>query len=95
MPGRSTLTATCAAVGRDRAVDLRDRGGADRLGIEARRRSCSSGFERLLDRRLDLLERRGRQAVLQPLEVARASSPTRSGRVASAWPSLIAAGPIS
>ena len=65
-PGYWTLTATVAPVVRDRAVDLADRGGGERLLLElgedvADGCSPSSSREQLLD----LLERQRRDVVAQ------------------------------
>ena len=71
MSGRSTLTATCAAVGGDGAMDLGDRGGADRLRVDVRENASSGLLETLSIASLICVERRGRQAVLEHEQVAR------------------------
>ena len=84
-----------AALDRDGAVDLRDRGGADGDFVDAAEQGLDRGLERLLDRALDRGEGLGGSESWSWRRFAAAASPTRSGRVASAWPSLIAAGPIA
>ena len=75
-------------------VDLRDGGRRDGLA-EAMRTSPSSGLPR--SRSTTASRCAGRERRQTVLQLARArcamSSPTRSGRVASTWPSLICAGP--
>jgi hypothetical protein len=53
------------------AVDLGDRGGADRLRVEIREDFLERLLQPLLDGEADLLEGGRRQAVLEELEVAR------------------------
>ena len=95
MPGRRTLTATTRPFGIHSLVDLGDRCGADRLGIEAGVKILERRAERRFDDLADRCKRGGGKVVLQLRRFSAARSPTRSGRVDSAWPSLIAAGPIS
>ena len=54
-----------AALGGHGAVDLGNRGGADRFGVEARIELIHWGLERGFDRRLDRCERGRRQIVLE------------------------------
>src|SRR3546814_1494959 len=61
--GAAHLDRDRAAVGRHRAVDLRDRGRADRLGVEF----GIERFERRLEGRLDLLRSEEHTSELQSL----------------------------
>ena len=73
------------AFGGDRAVDLGDRGGADRLGIDRGEDLVERLAEALLDRRLDLVERR-RAAGCPGAKRGRAPPPRRPDRAASPAP---------
>ena len=61
----------CPPVGRDRAVHLRDRGGADGRLLDRREHRVPRLAERFLDGAADLREREGRQPVLQLRQFAR------------------------
>ena len=60
-----------AAIGGDGAVDLRDRGSADRHRIEAGEHRLDRTAEAGLDLRTDRLERKRRQRILQAEEIER------------------------
>ena len=64
-PGYWTLTATAPPVVRDRAVDLADRGGGERLLLELREGVAERLAELLREQLLDLLERQRRHVVAQ------------------------------
>ncbi len=93
--GPQNLDGDFAAFGGDRTVDLGDRGGADRLGVELAEQLVERGLERGFDRLLDRREGGGGRSSWRRERFSAARAPTRSGRVDSACPSLIAAGPIS
>ena len=96
MPGRSTLTATSRPSRVDGEVHLGDRGGGDRLLVEAAEQRFERLAELLFDGRAHLVEGEGRQPVLQARRGRAAmSSPSRSDRLASAWPNLMNDGPAS
>ena len=77
-------------------MDLGDRCRADRLLVESRENSVSSGASSACSiARLIAGNGSGGSESWSCSRFAAANSPTRSGRVDSAWPSLIAAGPIS
>ncbi len=69
--GPEDLDRDLRAFGRDRAMDLGDRGGADRDRVDLREHLLDRATQRLLDRRTDLLEGRGGQAVLQRRQIVR------------------------
>ena len=69
--GAEDLDGDVPTIGGHRAVDLRDRGGADRHFVDRGEQAFDRAFERLLDRLADLREGSGREIVLQPHEVDR------------------------
>jgi hypothetical protein len=94
--GAEHLYRDLAAVGGDCAVDLRDRGGADGMLVDfGEKVSSGRPYEAALDPLADHRKGQGGSASCSRSRSCAASSPTRSGRVASVWPSLIAAGPIA
>ena len=97
MPGYWTLTATVAAVARDGAVDLADRGGGERLLLELGEVLARPGRRaRSRSSRSILAERQRRDVVAQRGERRLNSSRSDSGiavksTVESTWPIFIAA----
>ncbi len=69
-PGYWTLTATSAAVGQPRAVDLADRGGGDRLGVELLEDLAQRRLELGLDHLAHVVEAHLRRRVAQRAELA-------------------------
>ena len=94
MPGRSTLTATSRAVGRDGEMHLRDRGGGDRGVVELREQRLERLAELALDRaRAPRAPGNAGRRSCSCARSAATSSLRRSARVDSAWPSLMKLGP--
>ena len=95
--GPQHLDRDLAPVGRDGEMHLRDRRGGDRRLRRTTRTASSSGRAEFgLDQRLRLARRE--RAAAGPASVARSSvisSPRRSARVDSSWPSLMKLGPSS
>ena len=82
------LDGDVAALGGDGAVDLGDRGGADRLRIDTGE-NCSTGPPSACSiAALIAGKGSGGSRPCNWSKFAAAASPTRSGRVASAWPEL-------
>ncbi len=77
--GAKYLDRDLAALGGDGAVDLGDRGGADRHLVELGEETFQGRVERVLDRLLDLGERGGGQIVLQLRQVFGGLGPDQIG----------------
>src|SRR3546814_10650997 len=69
--GAADLDRDLAAVGRHRAVDLRDRGRSDGFGIELAIKAFQRDLERRLDFLLNPVERDGCERVLQREQIMR------------------------